>query len=87
MSISKKLAAFAVAIAAGTMLAAPTNAVSLAQKPSAHPAAKVDVQYYRGYRRYTRSNRGPVYSRSFMNCINSGHPADFCRQVGWKFRH
>jgi hypothetical protein len=86
MSINKRLAAFAVAIVAGTMLAAPTNAVSLAQKPSAHPSAKVDVQYYRGYRRYARRNRGPIYGRGFMNCINSGHPADFCQQVGRDFR-
>jgi hypothetical protein len=90
MFTCKKLAALAVVIVAGTTLAAPADAISLAQKPSAHLAAKVDVQYYRGYRRsarnyrgyrrYARRNRG-IYSRSFMNCINSGNPLDFCQQV------
>jgi hypothetical protein len=32
-----------------------------------------------------RRNAGPPYGRRFMNCINSGHPADFCRAVGWHF--
>lgn len=32
---------------------------------------------YDGHRR----NEGPPYSRCYMQCINSSHPADFCRDV------
>jgi hypothetical protein len=43
-----------------------------------------DARRYARYRRGWRGRRG-VYSRGFMNCINSGHPADFCRDVGSDF--
>ena len=31
-------------------------------------------------------NSGPAYGRGYMNCINSGHPADFCQDVSSDFR-
>jgi hypothetical protein len=33
-----------------------------------------------GYR-HARRHSGPPYGRCFMECINSGHPADFCQTV------
>lgn len=33
-----------------------------------------------GYR-HARRRSGPPYGRCFMQCINSGHPADFCQAV------
>jgi hypothetical protein len=32
-----------------------------------------------------RRNSGPLYSRCFMNCINSGHPAFFCQDDASSF--
>ena len=86
MLICKKLTAFAAAIIAVLVLAAPANAVTLKQRPPGYSGMKADVQYYRQYRRYARRNRGPLYGRGYMNCINSGHPADFCQTVGRDFR-
>jgi hypothetical protein len=53
---------------------------------------------YRAHRRYRRSqvvpyrydwhsrwDSGPPYSDCYMNCINSGHPADFCQNVSYHF--
>jgi hypothetical protein len=35
---------------------------------------------YRGYENSHR-NSGPPYGSCYMKCINSSHPADFCRDV------
>jgi hypothetical protein len=43
-----------------------------------------DARRYARYRGGWRGRRG-IYSRGFMKCINSGHPADFCRDVGSDF--
>jgi hypothetical protein len=45
-----------------------------------YPAA-----HWEGENRWPRRNDGPPYSRCFMKCINSGHPADFCRTVPFHF--
>jgi hypothetical protein len=34
---------------------------------------------------HVRRNSGPVYSRCYMNCMNSGHPADFCQNDASSF--
>jgi hypothetical protein len=36
--------------------------------------------------RRARRNTGPRYGRGYMNCINSGHPADFCQNDSSDFR-
>jgi hypothetical protein len=86
MPIGKRIALLAAAIVTVPMLAASADAITLNQKPSGYSVMKVDVRHYRGYRRYARRNRGSVYGRGYMNCINSGHPADFCQTVGRDFR-
>jgi outer membrane lipoprotein-sorting protein len=49
---------------------------------------------YHAHRRYRRSqvapyryrwDSDPPYSDCYMNCINSGHPADFCQNVSYHF--
>jgi hypothetical protein len=45
-----------------------------------YPAA-----HWEGESRWPRRNDGPPYGRCFMKCINSGHPADFCRTVPFHF--
>ena len=55
---------------------------------------------YRAHRRYRRSqvmpyrygwhsrwgwDSDPPYGDCYMNCINSGHPADFCQNVSYHF--
>jgi hypothetical protein len=82
----KKLAALTSVVALIPMLAASADATVLAQRLLAYPAGKVNVQYYRHYRRYARRNRRPVYGRGYMNCINSGHDADFCKSLSRDFR-
>jgi hypothetical protein len=32
-----------------------------------------------------REPSGPPYSRCYMNCINSSHPADFCKEQSSDF--
>jgi hypothetical protein len=86
MPIGKRIALLAAAIVTVPMLAASADAITLKQKPSGYSVARVDVQYYRGHRRYARRNAGPLYGRGYMNCINSGHPADFCQTVSRDFR-
>ena len=34
---------------------------------------------------YSRWDSDPPYSDCYMNCINSGHPADFCQNVSYHF--
>jgi hypothetical protein len=36
--------------------------------------------------RHGHRNSGPIYGRGYMNCINSGHPADFCENDSVGFR-
>ena len=35
---------------------------------------------------YGRRNSGSAYGHGFTNCINSGHPEDFCQEVSRDFR-
>jgi hypothetical protein len=64
----------------------------------AQAAYRMGRRYYRGRTRYWRQrpygyygystgrrNMGPPYGPRFMNCIESGHPADFCQAAGWHF--
>jgi hypothetical protein len=34
---------------------------------------------------HSRRDSGPPYSACYMNCIYSGHPADFCQNVSYHF--
>jgi len=86
MLTCKKLSALATVIIAVPVLAASANAMTLKQRPPGYSVMKADVQYHRRHRRYTRRNKGPLYGRGYMNCINSGHPADFCQTVSRDFR-
>jgi hypothetical protein len=34
---------------------------------------------------HSRRDSGPPYSNCYMNCISSGHQADFCQDVSYHF--
>jgi len=84
MHTKKKLAILTVAIAAvsAPMLGASVNAKTVARDLITKP----EIKKARAYALDIRRNTGAVYGRGYMNCINSGHPADFCQEVSADFR-
>lgn len=88
MLTCKKLAAFTAAImlVSVPVLTPPVDANTLHQRPAAYSVRRVEVYNSRVHRRYARRNRGLVYGQGYMNCINSGHPADFCQALHRDFR-
>jgi hypothetical protein len=85
------LAAFALSICAQ---AAKCEPVSHGYRPAGsntalrladyNTARNAHISYRSAYRRHRR-NDGPPYGRCYLRCINSGHPADFCRDVSSDF--
>ncbi len=42
--------------------------------------------YWRGYGYWVAPRKsGPPYGQRVMNCLTSGHPADFCQSYYWHF--
>jgi hypothetical protein len=80
MSIKARL----VVLAASLGLLA-TGVYASAEAKTYHHRYAPMVQHY-DFGRYAHKNKGPAYGRGFMNCIKSGHPADFCQEVGRDFR-
>ncbi|MGA7324998.1 MAG: hypothetical protein WBX25_11070 [Rhodomicrobium sp.] len=88
MLTCKKLTAFTAAIMTVSvpLLTVSANANTLHHTPAAYSVMRVEVYNSRVHKRYARRNRGLVYGQGYMNCINSGHPADFCQAVHRDFR-